>query len=145
MNSDTHKKRSSNGLLIFLIIIAALFVVAAIKNPSASEGRKMVKDFIAEKADDELRSTMTDDSSSGLAVLGSLIGLNMMSTIIDTFIDIQVDDCIVFSTFNCTIRDKEDLGKSIVSGVILFGKIIPLNSDMESDVADDDSEETADE
>lgn len=145
MNPDTHKKRSSHGLLIFMIIIAALFVVAAVKNPSASEGRKMVKDFIAEKADDELRSTMTDDSSSGLAVLGSLIGLNMMSTIIDTFIDIQVDDCIVFSTFKCTIIDKEDEGKNLLSGVILFGKIIPLDSDLKSDGADGDSEAMTDE
>lgn len=42
-------RKNHTGVLVFIFIILAIGIVAAVKNPSEIEGRKMIKDYIVEK------------------------------------------------------------------------------------------------
>lgn len=122
----SHKKHL--GWFLTLMLILTLLVVSAIKNPSESDSRDMVKNFIVEKVNDALREQMTDKDSDGLTAFVSLLGMAFMPNLLDYACEIKVTDYILLTTFDCTtpIAESENC---IVSGVIIFGKIIPLHSD----------------
>jgi hypothetical protein len=128
--SKPSKKR--RGFLLPLLIIVILFVVSAIQNPSEKEGKEIVKEFIVEKVNNKLRSEMTNEDNDGLKQFGAFLGMAFASNIIDYVCEIQVHDYIVFSTFDCTTK-VEDERKTIISGIIFFGKLIPLKTDIKEE------------
>lgn len=136
VEAKPHKKRI--GCLIPFFLLVVLFVVSAIKNPSEKEGKEMVKEFIVEKVNNKLRTEMTDEDNNGLTQLGAFLGMTFASNLIDYVCDIQVNDYIVFSTFDCTI-DIDDESESIVSGVIFLGKLIPLETDLKQEAFETNS------
>lgn len=132
---ETRPRKRHSGCLIFFILIVALFAVSAIKNPSENESKEIVKGFIVEKINNKMRTGMNNEDNDGLKQLGAFLGMAFSSNIIDYFCEIQVNDHIVFSTFDCTAEvDKER--KTIVSGVIFLGKLIPLKSDIRKEALD---------
>lgn len=122
-------RKKQTGCLVFFIIIGVLVIVASIKNPSENESRVLVKDFIVEKLNDHMRAEMNNDDNDGLKKLGAFLGITFSSKIMDYVTQINVTDYVLLSTFDCTIEIKEEQN-TIVSGIIVFGKIIPLKSDM---------------
>ena len=123
------QKRKSRSV-IFFILILSFFVVAAIKNPSETESKVMVKDYILEKANEMLREEMTKEENNGFKQLGAFFGMAFASNIIDYVTETSVDDYIIFSTFDCN-TNFTDSPTTILSGIIMFGKIIPLHTDID--------------
>ena len=123
-------RKNRTGVLVFILIILAVFIVAAVKNPSEAEGNKMVKDYIVEKVNYVLKSEINNEENDGLKQFGAFLGMAFSSQIIDYVSDIEVSDYILFSTFDCTM-EVEEKNRTIVSGVIVFGKIIPLKTDLD--------------
>lgn len=117
------------GALVTLILLVAILMVAAIKNPSESESRKLVNNYIVEKINDKLRDEMTNDENDGLKQLGAFIGMTFSSHILEYLSETEVNDCVLFSTFNCKAK-LEDTSITIAKGIILFGKVIPLKTDL---------------
>jgi len=130
VENKPRKRRS--GCLIFSILIIALFVVSAIKNPSESESKEIVKSYIVEKVNNKLRTEMTNDENDRMQQLGAFLGMAFASNLIDYMCETKVNDCIIFTTFDCTTK-VDDSKKTIVSGIIFFGKIIPLKTDIKEE------------
>ncbi len=127
--AEAKPRKKRKGFLISLLLIIILFAVSAIKNPSENVGKEIVKEFIVEKVNNKLRSEMINEDNDGFKQFAAFLGMAFTSNIIDYVCEIQVHDYIVFSTFDCT-TDVEDERKTIVSGVIFFGKLIPLKTDI---------------
>lgn len=123
-------RKNHTGVLVFIFIILAIGIVAAVKNPSEIEGRKMIKDYIVEKVNQVLKSEMNNEENDGFKQFGAFLEMTFAPQIVDHFSDIKVKDYILFSTFDCT-TEVEDIDKTIVSGIIVFGKIIPMKTDLD--------------
>ena len=115
--------------LTFFILILSFFVLAAIKNPAKKESKIMVKDYIVEKINAKLREEMINEENDGLTQLGAFIGIGLTSKLIDYIAETSVNDYIIFSTFDCS-TNMSDSTKTILSGIIVFGNIIPLHTDI---------------
>ena len=127
---NSRKKRS--GVIVLTLIVLAIVIVAAIKNPSAVEGKNMVKDYIVENVNYRLKSEMNNEENDGFTKFGAFIGMAFASQMVDYLTEIEVNDYILYSTFNCTM-EVEDIDRTLVGGVIVFGKIIPLKTDLDLD------------
>lgn len=123
------------GWLIFLMIIMATLVVAAIKNPSTSETKSLIKDALVEKINEKIKEETTNEENNGVERLSALLGMTLTSYIFDYFTDTKVSDYIIYSTFDCTAKDGEET-KTVVSGIVVFGKIIPLKTDLKQESLD---------
>lgn len=130
VESNPRKRRT--GCFVCFILIVALLIVAAIKNPSESEGEEMVKTYIVEGVNDFFRNEMTNDDNDDSKQFVAFLGLSLSSHLIDYVVDTKVDDYVLFSTFDCTIEEDDSI-KTLVSGIILCGKIIPLKSDLNTE------------
>lgn len=73
---------------------------------------------------------MNNEENDGFKQFGAFLGMTFAPQIVDHFSDIKVKDYILFSTFDCT-TEVEDIDKTIVSGIIVFGKIIPMKTDLD--------------
>lgn len=125
--AESRPRKRHTTLLVFLILIGVLFSVAAIKNPSENEGKEMVKSFVVEIVNDNIRNEMTNN---GLNEFEAFLGITLSPHMIDWIADTNVNDYILFSTFDCTAEAEDGSTKTVVSGIILFGKIIPLKTDL---------------
>lgn len=128
VTKPSRKRRS--GFLVFKFIILAIIIVAAVKNPSEVEGKKMVKDYIVEKVNYVLKSEINKEGNDGFKQFGAFLGMTFASQIVDYVSDIEVNDYILFSTFDCTMK-VEDIDRTIIYGVIVYSKIIPLKTDLD--------------
>lgn len=90
----------------------------------------MVKDYIVEKVNYVLKSEINNEENDGLKRFGAFLGMAFSSQIADYVSDIEVSDYILFSTFDCTM-EVEEKDRTIVSGVIAFGKIILMKTDLD--------------
>lgn len=129
---EAKPRKKHSGCVNFIILLAALFIVSAIKNPSERESKEMVKSFIVEKVNNKLRGEMTNEDNDGAKQFGALLGMAFASNIIDYVSEINVTDYIIFTSFDCTTK-VDDSERTIVSGIIFLGKIIPLKSDIKSE------------
>ena len=118
----------NKGLLscmnIFILALVAFLILAAVKNPSESEARQLVKNAAIEYINKEMRKEVNQDKNNWLY---SLLEMVLVPTAYDYMLQTDVDDYIFFSTFSISVT-KEYGSKSLVSGIILFGKLIPLKS-----------------
>jgi|GEM_PF-2054812 len=122
------RKSGSKKLIIWLAIIA-IFVVAALKNPSKQEVKDELNTFLVERLNEAIVDNMDDESNS----IGrqALSGLTMLlgPSILDKLIQTDVTDYVFFSTFDAHLIIGDDQ-PSVVSGVVIFGKIIPFKSEL---------------
>lgn len=133
VESDYRESQHGNnkkGCLLFFSIIFVILIVSVVKNPSEADSKKLIKNFIVEKVNDEMRNKITNDNNDDVfKALGVFIGMSIAPYIIEGISQTTINDCVLFSTFDCTM-EVEGSRKTIVSGIILFGKIIPLSSDL---------------
>lgn len=127
IKSQNQKKSRGRVIIIFLSLI---LVIAAVKNPSENESKEMINNYLVEKFNNKLTSYLNQDDSDTFKQLGAFLGMKLAPQILDYISETRVNDYIVFSTFEC-ITDISDYNKTIVSGIILFGKIIPLDTDLD--------------
>ena len=83
VTKPSRKRRS--GFLVFIFII---IIVAAVKNPSEVEGKKMVKDYIVEKVNYVLKSEINKEGNDGFKQFGAFLGMTVASQIVDYVSDI---------------------------------------------------------
>lgn len=122
-------KRNVLLWLVGLMIFLAIFIISAIKNPSEKDGKEMVNQFIVERINDKLRTDIDANKDDGFTVIGGYIGMALIPKIVDYIIDTKVSDYVVLSTFKCT-AETNDEPRNMLSGIIVFGKVIPLDSDL---------------
>lgn len=128
--SESKTRNRKIKSLIFFILILSVLVVAAIKNPSETESNIMVKDYIVQKVNEKFREEMTNEENDGFKQFGAFLGMTFSSNLIDYVAETSVNNYIIFSTFDC-YTNITDSPKTVLSGLIIFGKIIPLHTDID--------------
>lgn len=118
--------------LVFLIIIAFVLILAAIKNPSEKEAKESIKAEATELINRKITEESKNNDMEGLGKLGVALSNILAPTIMDHALDITVTDYIFCSSFSVTM-DTPGSKKNLASGIILFGKIIPLSSDLKEE------------
>lgn len=130
-NNNAKKKSFGWRRTVCVIAVAAIFAVlflAAFKNPSETEAKAELKSKFEEKVNEFLLSEFNNDKSNNvLDQIMAAFAINYVPSIVDSLVQIEVSDYIFFSTFETMLKDDER--KTLASGIIVFGKIIPLHSD----------------
>ena len=117
--------------ICFLMLIAVL-VVAAIKNPSETESRELIQKQIVEKVNENVRKTISDeDKDAGTQIGAALVGL-FMPKLLDYAMNVDINDYVIFSTFTITPNIPEAEGK-YMKGIIVFGKVIGTSTNIDFD------------
>lgn len=116
--------------VIFIIVTVAVIILAIVKNPSESVAKEEIKNEFIERINEKVRKNLSDSESTGTEKLGSALAGFLAPKMMDYLVNVNVSDYLLFSTFNAnTIVGCN--AEPIASGVILFGKIIPLKSDFD--------------
>lgn len=112
--------------LIILIIIGAICGLAAVKNPGETEAKQMVRDAVTERIQQQMQAKA--NSGSGLDKVLNGLGQAVAPKAVEHLTDVEVKNYVVFSTFKSS--QKYSLGSDgedrQLSGIILFGKVLPL-------------------
>lgn len=126
------RKKSSTGKIIFSLVIIAILVIAAITNPSKSAAKEEVNTALSEQVDRYINKEMAGEDNSLGARFGSALAKLLTPTLVNTLVDTNVSNYIFFSTFESkvTVINEE---KKLASGIILFGNVIPLSSDLKEE------------
>lgn len=111
-------KRTGTGMFIFLFIVVSLGVAAIVKNPTEAEARRQLK----QTAIDMMQNHMNEESDD-LSLTGFIATL-MLPSMYDNFTKTEVTDYTWFSSFSVTTINLDE--NYTVSGIIVFGKIIPI-------------------
>lgn len=132
---------SKTAKIITFGTIAVILIIAAIKNPSTTESKQMIKEAAIEKINEKARAEMSDENTDGIEQFGNFLAMILAPSFYDKIVAVDVNDYIVCSSFKAKISfDGQE--KNLVSGIILFGNIIPFSSDLK-DNSKDKSEEKA--
>lgn len=128
------RKSGRKGIvwLCAFILIVALLTVAAVKNPTDTEAKEMANKFIVEKVDKFFVDKMNDEDAGGFQQLAAFFGLSFSSKLVNSFVETKVNNYVVMSTFDSEV-EMDNSKKTIMSGVIVFGKLIPLSTDLDLD------------
>lgn len=110
-----------------LSLIMVLLLFAILQNPSRAEAKAEIKTMILNHVSDKIHSKVAENDDDPLKQAGMELSMLFAPAIIDSWVNIDVTNFIAFSTFNAYTTDKGN-ERTIISGVILFGKVIPLNS-----------------
>lgn len=125
-----HKR--GGGWLIFGGIIIALLCLAALKNPSKTEAKAEIKTMIMEKVTEKMRQEVAKEDNDAWTQIGSGLAMLFAPTIIDSMVQTDISDYIFFSTFDASVTVDEEK-RTLAAGIILFGKVIPLRSDIKKE------------
>lgn len=115
-----------------LIIIVALLVIAAATNPSQNEARKMIKEQTLEYVDQAIKLKMQQSAENdGFAAIASMVGMAIAPQLFDYAVDTKVNNFLFFSTFDMAVNiEAIGVNQKVISGIIVFGQMIPLESDL---------------
>ena len=116
--------------VIFIIVTVAVIILAIVKNPSESVAKEEIKNEFIERINEKVRKNLSDSESTGTEKLGSALAGFLAPKMMDYLVTVNVSDYLLFSTFNANTIVGGN-AEPIASGVILFGKIIPLKSDFD--------------
>lgn len=127
------RQRRSGCSVPFIIVMAAftvILIIAAIKNPSESQGKTLIKSYFVERLEDYLLQDLSDDTNSDVFInyLGKTIIDTFAPSMIDGAVKIKGVNYVFFTTFDVKVKGSE---RNLVSGIILFGKVIPLTVDID--------------
>ena len=125
------KKKRRIGCFVFLIILIAFFTTAAITNPTPYESEKIIKGTVLEYA--EKYALKKAESGGVLMQAGVAMGMKLAPKLWDHAVKTEVQDYVFFSTFKADL-DFKGINKNLLSGVIVFGYMIPLKSGIKDDL-----------
>lgn len=125
-------RKRGYGWLIFGGIIIALLFMAALKNPSKTEAKAELKTMMMEIVTEKMRQEVTNEDNDAWSKIGSGLAMLFAPAFIDNMVQTDISDYIFFSTFDASITVEEEK-KTLAAGIILFGKVIPLRSDLKKD------------
>ena len=118
--------------MIFGIIIIAFFFLAALKNPSKTEAKAEIQAMIIETFSEKMSQNVSNEDNDAWEKVKSGLAMLFAPTIIDNIVQTDISDYIFFSTFDASVTIEEDK-RTLAAGIILFGKVIPLESDIKKD------------
>lgn len=120
------------GKLILALALIAVLFLAVLKNPSELQAQADVKAILSEKLNETMLAQLSDGQNDGITQLGAGLALLIGGSLIDNMVEVDVSDYILFSTFdaNAVLMDQKT---NVVSGFILFGKVIPTKSALKND------------
>lgn len=128
-NSASKTKRYGSGRLILALSVIALLFMAALKNPSKTEAKAEIKTLLMEKVTEKMRQEVTNADNDAMKQIGFGLTMLIAPTMIDNMVQTEISDYIFFSTFDASVTVGEET-KTLIEGVIVFGKAIPLKSDI---------------
>lgn len=124
---QTKSKKTVIGKLILTLIFISVFLLAAIKNPNKTEAKAEIMTMLME----QINETIKESSGSQSSKFGAYLTMAFMgNTLAEAFLNTEISDYIFFSTYDVKTNVHEE-EKIIVSGIIIFGKILPLHSDLD--------------
>lgn len=116
-------------VLVSIVILAAVVVLAAMKNPSEQQSKEMVRSFLSDKVTGVINKNMADEKSDGVKLVANFLASKLTPGLMDSMVDVETDDYVVMTRFDARV-EKAGIDKSVMSGIIIFGKLIPLSSDL---------------
>lgn len=125
------RKRGWFWMVSGVALVVVLFL-AALKNPSKAEAKAELKSMIMDVVTAEMRQEVTNEDNDVWKQICSGLAMLFAPTIIDNMVQTEISDYIFFSTFDARVAVDEEM-RTLVSGIILFGKVIPLKSDIKQD------------
>lgn len=127
-----NKKKKFRIRLILIAVIFFFLLFAGIKNPSESESKDLIKHHIIEFINDLARKeeSQNPESNEDAIITNRFLRNTLLPGLIDTMVTIHTSDYIFFSSFEATV-EANDKKKNLMSGIILFGKVLPLSSDID--------------
>lgn len=131
---DEHKSSKSKiWKLIFGLVIISTLILAALKNPSKIEAKAEIKNMFLEKLNEEMHEDVSDSESFIVEHLSTSFVNMLANSIYDNWVQTDVSNYVLFSTFDANVKINKKK-KTLASGIIIFGKIIPLKSDLKENV-----------
>ncbi len=130
--STPESKKVGTGKLIFGLVIIAVLFLAALKNPSRTEAKAEIKAMIMEKVSEKMRQEVTQEDDNAWQQIGSGLAMLFAPAIIDNMVQTEISDYVFLSTFDANVTINEEK-RTLLAGVIVFGKVIPLKSDIKKD------------
>lgn len=131
-------KKRKFGIVTIIIFTISIILLAALTNPSNTNAKTEIISLIKDKFIEKMREDVNNDDNSaskqfGASLMMTLFNLDLLNLrAIDFYVNTDVSNYIFFSTFNTQVTIKEE-NKTLVSGVIIFGKVIPLKSDFKKE------------
>ena len=123
-----------NKFLIFiLILILGLLVGAAVTNPTESESKEIVKSTVLTYAEKYVENQI-EKSGIPLAGVGLSIGKKFAPKLWDKAVTTETEDYFIFTYFKSDINYM-GINKNLLSGIIVFGQLIPLDSELKDDIS----------
>lgn len=117
-----HPKSRNRKTIFIMIAIISVLILAILENPSISRAKEDVNTIIKEKVKENLWLLEKDKSEGN--ELGTELAIMFASPLIDSYINTKISNYILFSTFEAYCYEIPD---PVVSGIIIFGKVIPLH------------------
>ena len=118
-------KNSNTKRYIKITIIIAVFLLAALKNPSYSEAKNEINQMLMSRIIKNMQADAPNEDDSTSDQLSYNLGMLLAPAYIDHFVDTSISNYIFFSVYESRIfKDTERI--LISSGLIVFGIIIPL-------------------
>lgn len=133
MNPNKSTRKRFGFIMIVSMSIFIFFLLAVIKNPSKTDSYVQVRSYLVEEINDKVSYQIKSDetgSSSFFNCFERFLIKNLAPNLIDSMFEIRTSDYILFSTFDVKMENNGE-NVSVVSGVIVFGKILPLSTDIE--------------
>lgn len=121
-NSESKKGRSR---VIVVFVLIGIFIVAALRNPSEDQATLMIQDKMKDIIEEKMAENLNEEKD-GTKAIGTFFGKMLLPALIN-IMPIDVTDYILFSTFDVKVPIEGE-NKSVVQGIILFGKVIPLKT-----------------
>lgn len=119
-------KKSRTGLYIFLAVIFIILFTAIVTNPSQTQSKQLVKETVLSYVDDYIQK-QSAQSNDFLVQAGAALGMTLAPSLWDYGVKTKVDNYVLFSKFSSDLNIM-GMNTNVVSGIILFGQVIPLNS-----------------
>lgn len=116
------RSKGKKILIILGIFIAVVIGLAAMTNPSKSEAKDEVKTLIADKLREKATEEAKDEENNGMVRFISGVASFFAPKIVDNFLQIDVNNYVIFSTFDVMLTMGEE--EPLLKGFILFDQVI---------------------
>ncbi|MDE5608078.1 MAG: TM2 domain-containing protein [Muribaculaceae bacterium] len=121
------RKPSSQKSVILILSILAILFIAVLKNPTETQAKAEINTLIKEKVNENIRKELSEGDKTELNKLGAGLAMMFTPAMIDHCVLNKISNYIFFSTFETSYTYDGEYG-AIASGIIIFGKVIPLKS-----------------
>lgn len=110
-----------------MMIIGFLFVLALVKNPSPIESQELIK-LTAIQHINKYLERQSEETNNGWEKFGFGLARLLAPTAYDAMVQTEIEDYVVYTKFSASFNLGDE--PRYVKGIILFGKVIPLETNI---------------